>query len=216
MLIRPWDGSRDRAFEEICYQLLREPEDLPTDMVGRPIRTGNPDGGVEWYALRANGEQWGWQAKYIEDVDPLLGEMTATVRRIVAERPTLTRLTFCIPKNLSGGTAGGRQKPGRRKYDDKVVAWQKDIAGADKIDFELMQESDLLDRLALPQHAGRQWFWWNDPYLGPEWLARFQRRQREIAGDRYQPELQVDIPIQEHLSALGFADSFFSELVSSN
>lgn len=210
--IRPWNGSKDRAFEEICYQLLRELRDLPQDMVGQPIRTGNPDGGVEWYALRANGDQWGWQAKYIEDVDSLLGAMSATVKRVVAERPNLTKLTFCIPKNLSGGTAGGRQTPGREKYDNKVATWKEDIDGAKKIDFELVQESDLLDRLAQPQHAGRQWFWWHEPYLGPEWLARHQAEQSEVAGDRYRPDLQVDIPIQEDLSALGFADSYFEEL----
>ena len=36
--------------------------------------------------------------------------------------------------------------------------------------------------------------------------------QSDYAGDRYRPELQVDIPIQEDLSALGFADSYFGEL----
>ena len=211
-LIRSWDGSKDRAFEEICYQLLREPQDLPPDMVGRPIRTGNPDGGVEWYALRANGEQWGWQAKYIEDIDSLLSAMTATVKRVVAERPNLAKLTFCIPKNLSGGTAGGRQTPGRQKYDEKVAGWKEEIEGAKKIDFELMQESDLLDRLAQPQHAGREWFWWHEPYLGPDWLGRLHAEQSEVAGERYRPDLQVDVPIQEDLSALGFADSYFEEL----
>lgn len=211
-LIRSWDGSQDRAFEEICYQLLRELRDVPSDMAGRPIRTGNPDGGVEWYALRANGEQWGWQAKYIEDIDDLLSAMTKTVKRVVAERPTLTKLTFCIARNLSAGTAKGKRKSARKKYEDKIATWQKDIAGADKIDFELMQGSDLLDRLALPQHAGRRWFWWNERYLGPDWLARHQRKQRDYAGDRYRPKLQVDIPIQEDLAALGYAGSYFGEL----
>jgi hypothetical protein len=70
--IRPWEGSKDRAFEEICYQLLREPEDLPSNMHGVPVRTGNPDGGVEWYAGTADGGEWGWQAKYIEEIDDLL------------------------------------------------------------------------------------------------------------------------------------------------
>lgn len=153
--IRSWDGSQDRAFEEICYQLLREPQDLPPDLAGRPIRTGNPDGGVEWYALRTNGEQWGWQAKYIEDIDDLLSAMTKTVKRVAAERPTLTKLTFCIPRNLPAGTAKGKRKSARKKYEDKVAAWQKDTVGADKIEFELKQSSDLLDRLSLPQHTRR-------------------------------------------------------------
>ena len=33
-----------------------------------------------------------------------------------------------------------------------------------------------------------------------------------MAGDRYRPVLQVDVPIQEDLSALGFGDSYFDEL----
>jgi hypothetical protein len=100
--IRTWAGSKDRAFEELCYQLLREDDDLPP---GKPIpvRTGNPDGGVEWYALTRENAQWGWQAKYIFDIDSLLSAMTVTVRRVVKERPELVRLTFCIPWNRRYG-----------------------------------------------------------------------------------------------------------------
>ena len=210
--IRPWENSRDRAFEEICYQLLREPEDLPPNMQGLPVRTGNPDGGVEWYARTGDGGEWGWQAKYIYDIGSLLKGMTKTVERVTKERPKLTRLTFCIPTNLSAGTAGGRQTPGDKRYTNQVAAWKDKITGADKIEFVLKQGSDLLDRLALPQHAGRAWFWWNEPYLGPDWLAGFLRQQVDVAGDRYRPVLQVDLPIQEDLSALGFADSYFNEL----
>jgi len=210
--IRSWEGSKARAFEEICYQLLREPQDLPPGMVGRPVRTGNPDGGVEWYALTADDEQWGWQAKYVDDIDDLLNAMTGTVRRVVAERPHLTKLTFCIPGSLPAATAKGKWKSARRKYDDKVATWKADIPGADKIDFDLVQGSDLLVRLAMPKHAGRAWFWWNEPYLGPDWLVAFQGKQVAYAGDRYRPALQVDVPIQDDLSALGFAGSYFDEL----
>lgn len=166
--IRPWEGSKDRAFEEICYQLLREPEDLPANMQGLPVRTGNPDGGVEWYARTDDDHEWGWQAKYIYDINSLLKGMTKTVERVTKERPKLTKLIFCIPMNLSSGTAGGRQTPGYTRYTNQIASWKKSIAGADKIEFVLKQGSDLLDRLALPKHAGRAWFWWNEPYLGPD------------------------------------------------
>jgi hypothetical protein len=210
--IRTWEGAKHRAFEEICYQLLREPEDLPTEMQGLPIRTGNPDGGVEWYALTTDGKEWGWQAKYINDIDNLLNAMTSTVNRVVEERKQLTRLIFCIPWNLSTGKAKGKRKSARKKYEDKVATWKSEIRGADKIDFVLIQGSDLLDRLALPKHAGRVWFWWNEPYLGPDWLARFLRQQANVAGERYRPKLQVDVPIQDDISALGFSDPYFDEL----
>lgn len=210
--IRSWDGSKDRAFEEICYQLLREPEDLPPGMVGRPIRTGNPDGGVEWYTLTADGKQWGWQAKYIDDVNDLLDAMTSSVRRVVTERPQLTKLTFCISANLPASTRGRQRKSARQRYEEKKQFWQTEIAGAENIDFDLIQGSDLLDRLALPKHAGRAWFWWNELYLGQDWLANLLSQQAQVAGDRYRPVLQVDLPIQDDLSALGFAESYFDDL----
>jgi len=210
--IRTWQGSQNRAFEEICYQLLREPEDLPPDVRGVPIRTGNPDGGVEWYTNTADGKQWGWQAKYIYDIDALLGAMTKTVRRVVKERSQLTKLIFCIPWNLPAGTSGRERTSARQKYDAKVQFWRNKIEGAKDIEFLLRQESDLLARMALAKHAGRAWFWWQEHYLGPEWLEERRIEQADVAGKRYRPELQVDIPIQDDISALGFADSFLAEL----
>ena len=51
-LIREWDGSKHRAFEELCYQ-LRDP--VPNGST--VVKTGDPDGGYEWYftLLRWNG-----------------------------------------------------------------------------------------------------------------------------------------------------------------
>jgi hypothetical protein len=45
--LRTWDGEQSRAFEELSFQLLKEKVTPGT----QAIRTGNPDGGVEWYAM---------------------------------------------------------------------------------------------------------------------------------------------------------------------
>jgi hypothetical protein len=209
--IREWAGSSSRAFEELCYQLLREPGDLPFDSAA-PIRTGSPDGGVEWYAPTPDGGEWGWQAKFIFDIDSLLSGMTTTVRRVAKERPDLTRLTFCIPWNLPAGTSGKERVSARQKYENKVQVWRKSIAGANRIDFQLIQGSDLLDRLALAKHRGRQWFWFNQPYLGLEQLEEFRQTQAQVAGPRYRPDLQVDLPIAGDLHALGFSDRYLELL----
>src|SRR5687768_951525 len=87
--IRAWRGSTSKGFEELCYQLFKS--DVPDG--ARAIRTGNPDGGVEWYATLADGTEQGWQAKHVHDVDSLLNGMTASVRAVVQDRPRLTRLT---------------------------------------------------------------------------------------------------------------------------
>ncbi len=206
--LRPWNGSQDRAFEEISYQLLKE--DAPTG--ARPIRTGNPDGGVEWYATLPNGDEWGWQAKNVRGIDALLSAMSESVRRVVVERPNLKKLTFVVSWNLGTGTSGNTKTSQRQKYNNKIASWKNSVTGATKIDFQLVQESDLLDRLSKPEHRGREWFWWGDPFFGPAWLHERYLSQSEAAGERYRPELQVDLPIEEDLVAMGFGANAIVEL----
>lgn len=57
--IRQWRGSQHQAFEDLCYQ-LRDPTPDGAELV----KTGNPDGGYEWYVTFGDGSQWGWQAKF--------------------------------------------------------------------------------------------------------------------------------------------------------
>jgi hypothetical protein len=201
--LRTWNGEQSRAFEELSYQLLKDR--VPTGT--QAIRTGNPDGGVEWYAPLPDGTEWGWQAKHVEGIDALLTAMTDSVNRVAKERPQLRKLTFAISWNLATGTSGGERKSQRQKYEDKVETWKKKIPGADKIEFELVQESNLLDELAKPEHNGRRWFWWHHVVLGPDWLEQRYQEQADAATDKYRPDLQVDIPIQEDLLALGFDES---------
>ena len=201
--LRTWNGERSRAFEEISFQLLKHAVPAGT----QAVRTGNPDGGVEWYAALPDGTEWGWQAKDVDGIDALLTAMTSSVRRVAKERPDLRKLIFVISRNLATSKAGkgGRViKSQREKYEDKVAAWQRDIRGADKIEFALVQESDLLAELAKPEHKGRRWFWWADVVLGHDWLVAHYEQQRDAASEKYRPDLQVDIPIQEDLLALGF------------
>lgn len=207
LTLRSWDGSQARAFEELSYQLLKS--DAPTD--SQVTRTGNPDGGVEWYAQLADGTEWGWQAKHVHGIDVLLTSMTESVKRVVLERPQLVKLTFVISWNLATSTRGRTRISQRQKYEAKVASWKKSINGAARIDFKLVQESDLLDRLAQLQHRGRAWFWWGDPQFSESWFQDRLREQAATAGERYRPDLQVDLPIEEDLKALGCSAPIFEE-----
>lgn len=198
--LRPWNGEQSRAFEELAYQLLKTR--VPAG--ARAIRTGNPDGGVEWYATLPDSTEWGWQAKHVKGIDALLTAMTGSVERVAKERPELRKLTFVISWNLATGTAGNERKSQRQKYEDKIAVWHRTIRGAAHIAFDLVQESDLLDELSKPEHKGRRWFWWNQLVFGDEWLQQRFREQADAAGQKYRPDLQVDVPIQEDLLALGF------------
>jgi len=198
--LRVWDGEHSRAFEEISFQLLTGRVPAGT----QAIRTGNPDGGVEWYVTLPDGTEHGWQCKDVDGIDALLTAMTESVTTVAVERPALRELTFVISWNLATGKNAKDRKSQRQKYDDKVATWKRDIAGADEIEFHLVQESNLLDELAKPQHRGRQWFWWDNLVLGRDWLVTRYKEQWDAASDKYRPDLQVDLPIQDDLLALGF------------
>lgn len=198
--LRMWEGSQHRAFEELSFQLLK----TTVSKGSRAIRTGNPDGGVEWYATLPDGSEEGWQAKHVKGIDSLLAAMTESVKRVAKERTTLRKLTFVISWNLSTGTAGKERKSQRLKYDEKIATWKTKITGASSINFELVQGSDLLDLLAKPEHQGRLWFWWGEMTFGEDWLGQRLAEQADAAGDKYRPDLQVDVPIQDDLLALGF------------
>ncbi|MEV6871461.1 ATP-binding protein [Amycolatopsis sp. NPDC051128] len=204
--LRTWNGEQSRAFEELSFQLLKDK--VPSGM--RAIRTGNPDGGVEWYATLHDGTEWGWQAKHVHGIDALLTAMTGSVERVAKERPSLRKLTFVISWNLAtskAGKGGRERKSQRQKYEDKIKTWQQTIPGAEKIEFDLVQESDLLDELAKPAHNGRRWFWWGDLVFGRDWLETRYKQQAAAASEKYRPDLQVDVPIEEDLLALGFDQS---------
>jgi hypothetical protein len=126
--IRPWNGSQSRAFEEISFQVLKD--DVPEGCT--VIRTGNPDGGVEWYTTLPNGEEWGWQAKFTHNIGSLLNGMTKSVKQVVVERPKLVRMSFVISSNLSTGSSGNTNKSQRQRYEDKISFWKQKVAGADR------------------------------------------------------------------------------------
>ena len=93
--IRPLDGSQRGGFEELCAQLAR----AETPVSAKFDRTGNPDAGVECYCTLADGDEWGWQAKYFVDAlgSPQWDQLDRSVRTALEKRPNLVRYLVCIP-----------------------------------------------------------------------------------------------------------------------
>ncbi len=203
--IRHWDGSQYRAFEELCYQL----RDTTPDKA-ELVKTGNPDGGLEWYVTLRNGVQWGWQAKYTFDIATLLRLMEKSLKTVVQKRPKCRRLTFCIPFDLPDAPGIGERKSARQKFDDRKQRWRERIPGADRVKIELWSEGDLLQRLASnPAHRGISWFFWDEEVFSPEWCAKRQEIAISAAGERYSPELHIDLPLAFTFEGLGQTENFW-------
>ena len=202
--IRTWRGSQDQAFEELCYQ-LRD----PTPQGAELVKTGNPDGGLEWYVTFRNGVQWGWQAKYSFSIDSLLNGMEKSLKTVVEKRPKCRRLTFCIPFDLPDATEAGKRKSARQKFEDKKQSWRERIPGAERVRIELWSEGNLLERLV--QHPGQRGitkFFWDQEVFSPEWCVKRMSIAHESAGGRYSPQLHVDVPVSFALEGLALSEIY--------
>jgi hypothetical protein len=63
--IKPFNSSRNNAFEELVCQLAREKNIADR---GEFHRIAAPDGGVEAYCTLKNGDEYGGQAKYFSSM----------------------------------------------------------------------------------------------------------------------------------------------------
>lgn len=124
----PGTAPVTRAWEQLCFQ-LRPP--APPDT--KTIKTGDPDAGLEWYVSFPDGNQHGWQAKYSDDPELLIGLMPQSLVTVVTKRPEVDKLTFCVPIDLPAGRdrpgARRRTRSARQRFEDAVVRWRGDIPG---------------------------------------------------------------------------------------
>ena len=204
--IRVWDGSQDRAFEELCFQ-LRDPTPIGVEL----IKTSAPDAGVEWYWRHSDGSEQGWQVKFIFNTENLLKAMRASLKAAAEKRPGLNALTFCIPYDLADDPSRARGKQARERFDEAKTLWK---ANWPSVEIALLSAGQLLERLAREEHRGREWFFFGERVLGSDWCGRELRATIEDAGDRYTPEQNVDLPIDRVLEAVGFPADFEAQLAA--
>ena len=203
--LRQWDGSQHRAFEELCYQL----RDLPPKGA-ELVKPGNPDSGFEWYVNLRNGVQWGWQAKFIFEVDRLLNHMERSLRTVVQKRPKCRRLTFCIPFDLSDAVDAGKQKSARQKFEDRKQRWRCHIPGAERVRIDLWSRGDILQRLVgHPKQRGIAKFFWDEEVFSPAWCEERLKVSVKAAGERYSPELHIDPSVMFVMQGLAQSEAYW-------
>ena len=208
--IRQWHGSQYQAFEELCYQ-LRDPTPEGAELV----KTGNPDGGLEWYVTRRDGVLWGWQAKFIFEVDDLLKSMEKSLKTVVEKRPKCEGLTFCIPFDLPDAPGTGKRKSARQKFEDRKTGWCKRIPGAERVRIDLWSGGDLLQRLVgHPNQRGIEKFFWDREVFSYDWCVRRMEKTVDEAGERYTPELHVDLPVAFALEGLARSETYWQRFRS--
>jgi hypothetical protein len=193
-LIREWNGRQDRAFEELCFQ-LRDPTPEDAEL----IKTGAPDAGVEWYWRWPDGAEEGWQVKFIFATDDLLDAMRRSLKSAADKRVGLRALTFCIPWDLPDDPSGASGTQARQRFDEAKTRWAE---FAPHVKVGLLSGGELLDRLAREEHRGREWFFFNERVLGADWCGKELKYTIDDAGDRYTPQQNVALPVDQVLEAV--------------
>ena len=209
--IRPLKGGRDKGFEELCSQLAR----AEVSEHAQFIRKGNPDAGVECYAIYENGSECAWQAKYLFSLgNSQWRQIDESVRTALQKHPQLTRYVVCLPMDLPDARVPGKESAFARwnTHIEKWAGWA--TARGMAVEFAFWGSSELLDRLTKPEHAGRVKFWFNSNSFDKDWFMRRLEETRETAGPRYTPEVHVNLPIAERFEAFGRTSHFFHRAIS--
>ena len=91
----------------------------------------------------------------------------------------------------------GERKSARQKFEDRKTSWRQRIPGAERVRIDLWSGGDLLQRLVgHPNQRGIEKFFWDEEVFSTAWCQRRLEISLQAAGERYSPELHVDLPVR--------------------
>lgn len=209
--LRPWNGSQNTAFEELCCQIARY-EQVPSGSAF--IRKGAPDAGVECFWKLPNGDEWGWQAKFFlspPDVNQWQ-QVNDSIVTALRKHPQLTSIFICFPIDRQDPRIE-RQKWFMDKWNEHVENWQ----GLAKekgmtVEFNYWGEHEIWERLSREEHRGRRFFWFQEELLSQVWFKERLDETISNAGPRYSPELNIELPIAHIFESLGRTSKFYNQI----
>ncbi len=209
--LRPYNGSQQNAFEELCCQLARY-EQMPQG--SKFVRKGTPDGGVECYWTLPSGDEVGWQAKFFQSspTSSQWGQVDESVKTALEKHPRLMSYTICMATDLSDARLDG-QESAQQKWDARVGKWKgwaenKGLA----VEFSFWGSHHISERLSRDEHRGRTFFWFHEECLSQKWFEEHTEIAVANAGPRYTPVLNIELPIARIFESLGYTSSFKTEI----
>ncbi len=211
--IRILGGSQEEAFEEFCCQLAYRYKDIPQNSKFYRYRGAGGDGGVECVWRFSNGEEWGWQAKYIFNLENVKPQLAKSIKTALEIHPNLTKYFICLPFNLTGPT-GRKGKSESEKFEGYKEEWEKWAQEKGMtVEFILWDKTKLLDLLLSIENASsRINFWFNKTFLDETWFKNHIEKALKTAEPRYSPYLKVEVPIYEYFEAFGEAPFWEKEI----
>ena len=200
--IRSHRGSQQSAFEEFCSQLARHEPGLPAGSTF--IRKGTPDAGVECYWRKPLGKETAWQAKFFLQSlgDKQWEQCDSSVLAALRKHADLEHFILCLPIDLPDGRVEGTTTA-RQRWEARVAKWTKWASAKNmEVSFELWGNAELVERMSKEEHRGRMWFWFGGEGLTKDWMTRHHEEIVATLDRRYQPNLHVDVELQDAITAI--------------
>jgi hypothetical protein len=208
--IRSLNNSQDEGFEELCCQLAGYE---PAPQGSTFYRKAPPDAGVECYWQLPNGDEWGWQAKFFSSPPNKTqwSEIDDSVKTALEKHPQLTLYTVCLPIDRQDPRTGQKWFMDRwRIHAEKWNGWAQKKSML--VEFKYWGRHEIYDRLTRDEHRGRRFYWFNEEFFTQQWFEDRANEAVAIAGARYTPELNVELPVAGLFAGLGRTSEFCDEL----
>lgn len=189
--IRVYNGSQDKAFEELICQLAHK-ETNP--LFKKFIRKGTPDAGIECYWTLSTGKEWGWQAKwFLFSLDSSQwNQITKSIKTAIEKHPNIEKYYIAIPIDPADGRIAGK-KSLLDKWNEycknwKTLAERKSIS----LEIEIWWASDIIGKLQQKDNEGLTYFWFTKNEFSEEWFNAINTSAIENLGTRYTPEINFN------------------------
>jgi hypothetical protein len=209
--LRTYNGSQNKAFEELCSQLAAY-ENTPKGSTF--IRKGDPDAGLECFWKLPSNDEWGWQAKYFPSPpdNGQWGQIDKSVKKALEKHPQLTLYTVCLPIDRADPRIEDKESF-MDKWNTHEKKWRKWAQEKGmSVEFKYWGSHEILERLSREEHRGRHFFWFNKELFSKKWFIDRIEETIADAGPRYTPELNVELPIAKLFDGLGRTSEFYKNI----
>jgi len=214
--LRAWEGSQEKAFEELCCQLAAA-EQLSDSW--RFTRKAPPDAGIECFWTMPNGEEKAWQAKFFFQMqEAQWRDLDESVQTALNKHPRMVQYCVCLPIDLADARLTDKRTKKRKTFGQdawnrRVEKWKQWAAGLGmQVRFEYWGNHQICNRLTKDEHRGRLLFWFNEQWFSDEWFRHRIEEAHKNAGKRYVPTLHVGLDLERAFDAMSRTNHFVQRL----
>lgn len=155
--------SPDKAFEMLCNQLFENwcKSEYSTQLASFNVVNGaGGDGGVESYAILANGNVVGLQAKWFLNSidDSQISQIKKSIETAIKIRSEIVRYVVCVPRDLASITGRG--------VNTEDARWRNLVSALNTVHsnltVELWNDTRITTELQKPESCGIHRFWFEN------------------------------------------------------